>query len=178
MLCAMQQHRQVSARNPSCRPCGACRKPSARFPVAYRYGVHILFSLVSDCLFPFPVAACQYPEMDAEYAPAEADRELYSIRCHSVKWLPENDHLKYPDSEPNCGLVFLFYPGTCSHPRCAFCRQRMFRISNERHLRVGVNRHYRSFEADFHPVCFNRNCHRIPRSGNARVESNLLDMPG
>ena len=42
--------------------------------------------------------------------------ELYSTRCHRVKWLSENDHL------------------------------------HERHLRIGVNRHYRPFEVDFHPV--------------------------
>ena len=32
--------------------------------------------------------------------------ELYSTRCHSVKWLPAYDHLKYPDSEPYAGLAF------------------------------------------------------------------------
>ena len=33
--------------------------------------------------------------------------ELYSIRCHRVKWLSAYDHLKYPDNEPNRGLTFL-----------------------------------------------------------------------
>lgn len=77
--------------------------------------------------------------------------ELYSICCHSVKWLPENDHLKYPDSEPNCGLVFLFIRNLFTSTMCP-CRQENVQDLHERHLRVGVNRHYRSFEVDFHPV--------------------------
>ncbi|EEO58773.1 hypothetical protein BSCG_05702 [Bacteroides sp. 2_2_4] len=32
------------------------------------------------------------------------------------------------------------------------CRQENVQDLHERHLRVGVNRHYRSFEVDFHPV--------------------------
>ena len=33
------------------------------------------------------------------------------------------------------------------------CRQENVQNLHERHLRIGVNRHYRSFEVDFHLVC-------------------------
>ena len=35
-----------------------------------------------------------------------------------VKWLSENDHLKYPDNEPNSGLAFLFIRNLFTSTRC------------------------------------------------------------
>ena len=53
--------------------------------------------------------------------------ELYSNRCHRVKWLSENDHLKYPDNEPNSGLAFLFIRNLFTSTMCPAVR-RMFSI--------------------------------------------------
>ena len=111
---------------------------------------HIDMFLVHYRIVSFPVTACQHPEMDAEYAPAEAERRVVFHRCHRVKWLSENDHLKYPDNEPNSGLAFLFIRNLFTS-RCALPQENV-QYLHKRHLRIGVNWHYRSFEVDFHLV--------------------------
>ena len=116
-------------RDPSCRPCGACRKPSARFPCCLSlwcpYPVQFSVRL---SLFRSLLRLASIPKWMLNMRRLKQTGELYSIRCHSVKWLPENDHLKYPDSEPNCGLVFLFIRNLFTSTMCLAVR-RMFRIS-------------------------------------------------
>ncbi|EXY33622.1 hypothetical protein M080_4073 [Bacteroides fragilis str. 3397 T10] len=99
------------------------------FLVAYRYGVHIPVQFnVRQLLFRSLSRFASTPKWILNMSRLKQIGELYSTRCHRVKWLSENDHLKYPDSEPNCGLVFLFIRNLFTSTMCLAVR-RMFRIS-------------------------------------------------
>lgn len=79
--------------------------------------------------------------------------ELYSTRCHSVKWLPAYDHLKYPDSEPYAGLAFRCM-SILFTSMMLFCHQKGIQYLHERHLRVWVCREDRSEKIDIHKRMF------------------------
>ena len=105
-MSALAYIRQAAERSPFCSLCTACRKPLLRFlcflSLSYSYipiqlSVGLSRSLSRLASIPKWILNMRCPKQTGE---------LYSTRCHSVKWLPAYDHLKYPDSEPYAGLAF------------------------------------------------------------------------